>query len=120
MSERYLPSATDEHARWRCQHCGCYVWNRELHDRVNGLGYLDEGNAAMVSHMQAVGQQLAPPEPCVTTIVCFDCEGLGLQSVPCRTCKGCGLLHERLATPDEVDNGCELGIAYDPAPQADA
>lgn len=23
---------------------------------------------------------------------------------------------ERRATPDEVDNGCELGIAFDPCP----
>lgn len=24
---------------------------------------------------------------------------------------------ERRATPEEVDNGCELGIAYDPCPE---
>lgn len=38
------------------------------------------------------------------------------------TCPGCGQGAsdpggiERLATPDEVDAGCELGIAYDPCP----
>ena len=25
-------------------------------------------------------------------------------------------VHERLATPDEVDEGCELGITYDRCP----
>lgn len=33
----------------------------------------------------------------------------------CATCDGDGMI-ERLATPDEVDAGCELGIAYDPCP----
>ncbi|QOR55387.1 MAG: hypothetical protein SHS37scaffold145_38 [Phage 71_18] len=28
----------------------------------------------------------------------------------------CGEPHERAATPDEVDAGCELGVAYDPCP----
>lgn len=31
----------------------------------------------------------------------------------------CGEDHERLATPDEVDNGCELGVAYDPCPMVE-
>ncbi len=35
--------------------------------------------------------------------------------VNCPTCYGTGL-RERPATPDEVDNGCELGVAYDPCP----
>lgn len=30
----------------------------------------------------------------------------------CSACKGEGVI-ERAATPDEVDNGCELGVAYD-------
>lgn len=30
----------------------------------------------------------------------------------CTACEGQGS-HERLATPTEVDNGCELGVAYD-------
>lgn len=29
----------------------------------------------------------------------------------------CGQPHERAATPDEVDAGCELGVAYDPCPE---
>lgn len=33
----------------------------------------------------------------------------------CERCGGEGVI-ERLATPDEVDNGCELGIAFDPCP----
>lgn len=33
----------------------------------------------------------------------------------CPTCHNEGTV-ERLATPDEVDEGCELGIAYDPCP----
>lgn len=35
---------------------------------------------------------------------------------PCPTCHANGGV-ERLATPDEVDNGCELGIAFDPCPE---
>jgi superfamily II DNA or RNA helicase len=31
----------------------------------------------------------------------------------------CGEDHERLATPDEVDAGYELGVAYDPCPRTD-
>lgn len=30
----------------------------------------------------------------------------------CRPCGGTGMI-ERRATPEEVDAGCELGIAYD-------
>lgn len=33
----------------------------------------------------------------------------------CETCHGEAVV-ERTATPDEVDAGCELGIAYDPCP----
>lgn len=33
----------------------------------------------------------------------------------CPTCHNEGTV-ERLATPEEVDNGCELGIAFDPCP----
>lgn len=33
----------------------------------------------------------------------------------CPTCHNSGVV-ERLATPDEVDAGCELGIAFDPCP----
>lgn len=33
------------------------------------------------------------------TVVCIACEGQGS--------------HERLARPDEVDAGCELGVAFD-------
>lgn len=34
------------------------------------------------------------------------------MTVVCTACEGQGS-HERLATPTEVDNGCELGVAYD-------
>lgn len=33
----------------------------------------------------------------------------------CPTCHNEGVV-ERLASPDEVDDGCELGIAFDPCP----
>lgn len=33
------------------------------------------------------------------------------MTVVCTACEGQGS-HERLATPTEVDNGCELGVAY--------
>ncbi len=33
----------------------------------------------------------------------------------CPTCNNHGVV-ERTATPDEVDDGCELGVAYDPCP----
>jgi hypothetical protein len=36
--------------------------------------------------------------------------------VQCPVCGGEGLV-ERRATPQEVDDGCELGIAYDPCPR---
>ena len=35
------------------------------------------------------------------------------MSADCGKCRGEGVV-ERLATPDEVDNGCELGVAFDP------
>lgn len=41
--------------------------------------------------------------------------GTLLGNSPCPTCNGEKVI-ERLATPDEVDNGCELGIAFDPCP----
>jgi hypothetical protein len=34
------------------------------------------------------------------------------MTVVCTACEGQGS-HERTATPTEVDNGCELGVAYD-------
>lgn len=37
----------------------------------------------------------------------------------CRHCGGEGVV-ERLATPDEVDAGCELGVAFDPCPACNA
>jgi hypothetical protein len=39
------------------------------------------------------------------------------RSLHCPQCANTGVL-ERLATPDEVDDGRELGIAYDPCPNA--
>ena len=35
-----------------------------------------------------------------------------MTAVVCTACEGQGS-HERMATPTEVDNGCELGVAYD-------
>lgn len=41
-----------------CTHCGCAVWDRELHDRVNGLDLVDTAEQAMKGTTP-----LAPPEP---------------------------------------------------------
>lgn len=38
-----------------------------------------------------------------------------LDGEPCPTRHNTGLI-ERAATPEEVDDGCELGVAYDPCP----
>lgn len=38
-----------------------------------------------------------------------------MSGTRCDTCHGEGTI-ERMATPDEVDNGCELGLSYDPCP----
>lgn len=46
---------------------------------------------------------------------CYERELQATEPSECPTCHGQGQL-ERLATPDEVDDGCELGIAYDPCP----
>jgi hypothetical protein len=42
--------------------------------------------------------------------------GVATVNEQCSTCGGEGTV-ERLATPEEVDGGCELGIAFDPCPQ---
>lgn len=55
MSERYRHLDGNI---WMCDHCGCCVWNRELHDRVNGLGLVDIAEQAMKGTTP-----LAPPEP---------------------------------------------------------
>lgn len=48
---------------WECSHCGCIVYDQELHDRVNGLDLRNAGNMAMTEQVRRVGEPLEPPEP---------------------------------------------------------
>ncbi len=69
------------------------------------------------SRAAAAAAGLVPPPPwgigSAATGVAAAVRGSAAAVAP--TCDGDGLV-ERLATPTEVDAGCELGIAYDPCP----
>lgn len=66
-------------------------------------GYLPDGTPISDSVACVVCQTVGP---CLWV--------LGAQQWACAHCLALQGSTERLATPDEVDAGCELGIAFDP------